>query len=129
VWTPATRAKHNRSGLRYETDLRDAEWALIAELMPAPARMRRPHKWSLCEIVNAILYILALAAPGGCYRSTSHPSGTVCHWFRRFCDTGLFARISHCLLMADRERIGREASPSAAVIDSQSVKTTESGGP
>ena len=63
MWTPATRAKNNRSGLRYETDLRDAEWALITELMPAPARTGRPRKWPLREIVNAILYVLRSGCP------------------------------------------------------------------
>jgi transposase len=103
VWTPATRAKHNRSGLRYETDLTDAEWLLIAELMPAPARTGRRRKWSLREIVNAILYVLRSGCPWRLLPLDFPPSGTVWHWFRRFRDTGLFVRISHCLLMADRD--------------------------
>ena len=64
MWTPATRAKHNRSGLRYETDLTDAEWALIAKVMPAPARPGRPRKWALREIVNGILYVLRFSWRG-----------------------------------------------------------------
>ncbi len=75
MWTPATRAKHNRSGLRYETDLTDAEWVLVAELMPAPARTGRPRKWSLREIVNAILYVLRSGCPWRLLPLDFPPSG------------------------------------------------------
>ncbi len=57
------------------------------------------------------------------------PKSTAFRWFSLWRDTGLFETINHLLVMADRERVGREASPTAAVLDSQNVKTTESGGP
>ena len=58
MWTPATRRQHSRDHLRYETDLSDAEWALIEPLMPAPNPRGRPRAWPLREIVNAIFYVL-----------------------------------------------------------------------
>lgn len=58
MWTPATRRHHSREGLRYETDLTDAEWALIAPMMPEAAMTGRPRKWSLREILNAIFYVM-----------------------------------------------------------------------
>jgi transposase len=102
MWTPATREQHSRSELRYSTDLTDAEWIIVEPLLPPACPHGRPRLWSLREIVNGIFYVLR---------------------------GGLFASINHHLVMRDRERAGREASPSAAVLDSQSVKTTESGGP
>src|SRR3712207_805904 len=79
--------------------------------------------------MNAIFYVLR---GGVTWRLLPHDlpkRSTVFGWFSQWRDTGLFERMNHLLVMADRERVGRAASPSAAVIDSQSVKTTESGGP
>ena len=129
MWTPTTRRQHSRAGLRYETDLTDAEWALIAPLMPEPASCGRPPIWTKREVLNAIFYVLRGGIAWRLIPKDLPPRSTAYDYFARWRDEGLFLRINHHLLMADRERVGRAASPTAAVLDSQSVKTTESGGP
>ena len=129
MWTPTTRRQYSRTGLRYETDLTDAEWAVIAPLMPKPAPCGRPPLWTTREILNAIFYVLRGGISWRMIPKDLPPRSTTFGYFSRWRDTGLFGRINHHLVMADRERVGREASPSAAVLDSQTVKTMESGGP
>lgn len=129
MWTPATRRRHSRENLRFETDLRDREWNLIAPMMPRPAKTGRPRRWSLREIMNAIFYVMRGGIGWRLLPSDFPPRSTVFRWFHRFRDDCLFEKINHRLLMLDRERCGREASPTASIIDSQMVKTCESGGP
>src|SRR5918997_1719367 len=128
MWTPTTRRQHSRDDLRYETDLTDAEWGVIRPLLPAPCRRGRPRT-CLRAVVNAIFYVLRGGITWRLLPTDLPPRSTVLGWFSLWRDTGVFETINPLLVMADRERVGREASPSAAVIDSQSVKTTESGGP
>ncbi|ACL62338.1 IS5 family transposase [Methylobacterium nodulans] len=129
MWTPTTRRQHSRAGLRYETDLTNAEWAVIGPLMPAPSSLGRPPVWTMREILNAIFYVLRGGIAWRLIPKDLPPRSTAYGSFSRWRNEGLFARINHHLVMADRERVGREASPTVAVLDSQSVKTTESGGP
>jgi transposase len=129
MWTPTTRRQHSRDHLRYGSDLSDAEWAIIAPFMPPPARTGRPREWPMREIINAIFYVLRAGCAWRLLPKDFPPMTTVYGWFLRFRREGLFETINHHLVMSDRERQGREASPSAAVIDSQSVKTAEAGGP
>ena len=120
--------EHSRDHLRYGSDLSDAEWLILAPFMPSPTRRVGPANWPMREIMNAIFD----APRAGCaWRLLPRvsPRSTVYGWFLRFRREGLFETINHYLVMADRERSGRQASPSAAVIDSQSVKTIEAGGP
>lgn len=122
MWTPATRRQHSRDHLRYGSDLSDAEWEILAPFMPAPARTGRPRQWPLREIMNAIFYVLRGGIAWRLLPKDFPPMTTVYGWFLRFRRERLFQTLNHDLVMVDRERVGRQASPSAAVIDSQSVK-------
>jgi transposase len=128
MWTPTTRAQHSRAGLRYGSDVTDAEWLILSPFLSPPSRCGRHRKWDMREIVNAIFYVLRGGIAWSLLPKDFPPWPTVYRWFARFRDDGTWERINHHLVMLDRERAGREASPTAAVIDSQSVKTTESGG-
>jgi transposase len=75
------------------------------------------------EIVNGIFYVMRAGCPWRLLPNDLPPWGTIYRWFSVWRDDGCFERINHALVMADRERVGRDASPSAAIIDSQSVKT------
>lgn len=130
MWTDTTRAQFARSGLRLPSDLTDAEWAVLKPLLPRRSQRGRPPVWSYRQIVEALLYLLRGGLPWRMLPpGLFPPMTTVQHYFYRWRDAGLWSSINHRLLMAAREATGREASPSAGVIDSQSVKTTESGGP
>src|SRR5579864_6286162 len=129
MWTPETRAEHDRDELRYPSDLTDAEWQILAPLLPPPAETGRRRSWPMREVMNAIFFVLRGGCPWRMLPEHFPPHQTAYRWFTRFRDDGTWENLNHHLVMADRERVGREASPSAAVIDSQSVNTTEAGGP
>lgn len=128
MWTKITRPHYERTGRRYASDMTDAEWALIAPLLPAPKRVGRPRTTDLRDVVDAILYMAATGCQWRMLPNDFPPVSTVRSYFYNWRDNGVLRTINHHLVMAAREAAGREASPTAGVIDSQSVKTTESGG-
>jgi transposase len=128
MWSPTTRRQHSRAGLRYGSDVTDKEWVILEPLLPAEAECGRKRAWPMREIVNAIFYVLRGGIAWRLLPDSFPPWRTVYRWFARLRDGGIWESINHHLVMLDRERVGRAPSPTAAVIDSQSVKTTESGG-
>lgn len=112
----------------YPTDLTNRQWSAIAPMIPDASPGGRPRKADKRAIVEAILYFLR----AGCaWRLLPHdfpPWQTVYYYLRRWEREGVWSKIHHTLVMADREREGREASPSAAVIDSQSIRTADQKG-
>ena len=129
MWTEITRPKYERHNRRYASDLSDDEWRLIAPFMPPAKTLGRPRTTAMREVVNAILYLLRSGCPWRLLPKDFPPRSTVQRYFARWRDSGLWAHVNRQLLIATREAQGRNASPSAGIIDSQSVKTTESGGP
>lgn len=127
-WTEITRRQYARTCSRYATDLTDDEWAMIEPHMPASRRLGRPRTADLREVVNALLYIASSGCRWRLLPKDFPPFSTVQNYFYCWRDEGRLRAISNCLVMSAREREGREASPTAGVIDRQSVKTTESGG-
>jgi transposase len=128
MWTPTTRTQHKRDGLRFATDLTDEEWAVLEPLFPKPSSVGRPPT-PVREVLQAIFYVMRSGCPWRMLPDCFAPHQTIYAWFAAWRDKGIWQAVNHRLVMLDRERVGRAASPTAAVMDSQSVKTTEAGGP
>ena len=128
MWTKKNRRVYDRSGLRYPSDLTDAEWALVAPMIPPAKRGGRPRDVDLREVLNAILYVLATGCQWRALPKDLPPKSTAHHYFMLWDWDGTLERIHYALYVAVREQAGREASPSVAIIDSQSGKAAQKGG-
>jgi transposase len=129
MWTVKNRRRYDRSGLRYPSDLTDEEWSLIAPQIPPARRGGNKRTVNVREVVNAVMYLLGTGCQYRALPKDLPPRSTVYDYFARWDADRTLDRIHHALYVQCRERAGREASPTAAIIDSQSVKSAEKGGP
>ncbi len=128
MWTDLARQQHARLEGRYASDLTAAEAALILPLLPAAKSGGRPRKVEMLAIVNAIFFVLRTGCQWRQLPKDMPKWRTVYGYFRAFWDCGAWSLLWRAFLIRAREQAGKAASPTAGVIDSQSVKTTESGG-
>lgn len=128
-WTEIARRRHDRRGLRYASDCTDREWAIIAPLLARTTKVGRPRLHRARDLWNAIQYLAATGCQWAQLPRDFPPFTTVQYHFYRMRDSGLLDAINAVLVAGVRATEGRTAEPTAGIIDSQSVKTTEAGGP
>jgi transposase len=129
MWTNENRARYDRSKLRYPSDLTDQEWKLVELLIPPGKPGGDKRTVNLREVVNGLMYnILSTGCQWRAIPKDLPPKSTVYDYFDLWTYDGTLDRIHHALYQQCREQAQREASPTAAIIDSQSVKSAEKGG-
>src|ERR687886_638438 len=128
MWTPERRRTHERDGLRYPSDLTDAEWAPVGPFIPPAKRGGRRRTVDVREVLNGILHVLATGCQWRALPKDLPPRSTVHGYLSLWAWDGTLKRLHHALFVQAREQAGKEASPTAAVVDSQSVKSAEKGG-
>jgi transposase len=128
MWTVQNRARYNRDQLRYPSDLTDEEWALIEPLIPPGKPGGGKRRADMREVVNGLMYVLSTGCQWRAIPKDLPPRSTVYDYFDLWTWDRTLDRIHHALYVACREQAGREASPTASIIDSQSVKSAEKGG-
>jgi len=129
MWTQKNRPRYNRDHLRYPSNLTDEEWAVIEPLIPPPRPGGGKRRTDMRAVVNGLMYILSTGCQWRALPKDFPPRGTVYNYFVWWRCDHVLDRIHHALYVECRERAERGASPTAAIIDSQSVKSAEKGGP
>jgi transposase len=129
MWTKENRGCYDRSKLRYPSDLTDEEWELIKPEIPPAKRGGNKRSVDIRNIINGIMYILSTGCQWRAIPKDLPPRSTVHDYFDLWVYDGTLNRIHSTLYVRCRELAEREASPTAAIIDSQSVKSAEKGGP
>ena len=129
MWTNENRARYDRSQLRYPSDLTDEEWAHVAPLIPPAKPGGNKRSVDIREVMNGAMYILSTGCQWRAMPKDLPPKSTVHDYLVLWNCDGTLDRIHHALYVACREQAEHEASPTAAIIDSQSVKSAEKGGP
>lgn len=127
MWTPEHRCAADRHGLRYPSDLSNAEWALVEPMIPPARRGGRKRSIDVREVLNAIFYVLWTGCQWKALPKDLPPKSTAHYYFMLWDWDGTLERIHHALYVAVREQAGREASPTVAIIDSQSGKAAQKG--
>ena len=128
MWTVENRARYDRSRLRYPSDLTDQEWALVKPEIPRAKRGGNKRTVDVREVINGLMYVLSTGCQWRAIPKDLPPRSTVNHYFCRWQHDGTLDRLHHALYVRCRELADRQASPTAAIIDSQSVKSAEKGG-
>ena len=128
MWTVEQRQAHERAGLRYPSDLTEAEWALVAPSIPPAKRGGRKRTVDVREVLNGVFYVLAAGRRWRALPKDLPPRSTVHDYLTLWARDGTLRRLRHALFVQAREQAGKEASPTAAIIDGQSVKSAEKGG-
>jgi transposase len=129
MWTDENRQNYNRDWLRYPSDLTDEEWSQVAKLIPSAKRGGRRRKVEVREVLNGIMYVLSTGCQWRYVPKDLPPRSTLHGYLQRWEYDGTLAKIHYALYQKCREQVDREASPTACIIDSQSVKSAEKGGP
>src|SRR6476660_7828376 len=125
MWTSRNRARYDRSKLRYPSDVTDEEWELIVPLIPPGKSGGGKRTVIMREVVNGLMYVLSTGCQWRAIPTDLPPKSTVYDYFDLWTYDGTLQRIHHALYEQCREQAQREASPTAAIIDSQSVKSAE----
>lgn len=128
MWTTESRTRYNRDQVRYPSDMTDEEWAGVAPLIPPARRGGRKRTVNIREVFNGVLYILSTGCQWRAIPKDLPPRSTPFPYLAGWEADGTLRRIQSELYGQCREQAGRSPSPSAGIIDSQSVKGTEKGG-